>query len=169
MKPSIKFMSVLAIALIASVAASSARAESSTDYPRQFSIQAREIKATHRLNTKCMVSTIDLVVNFATGSDKLTAKGAATVKKVAAIINDPSFRGTHVRIEGYTDSVGKPTKNLDLSQRRALRVMHALVDKYGVPAGMLSAEGMGDANPIATNSTGPGRAMNRRVSFTVVK
>jgi OOP family OmpA-OmpF porin len=167
MKSSSKILSVLALALMAGTILSPVRAQDS-DYPRQFSIEARRIAPSHVLN-RCVTTPtkIDLVVNFDNNSDKLSAKGAEQVKKVAAIINDPSFVGSHVTLDGYTDAIGKDSRNIDLSYRRALMIMHTLVDKYGVPASLLSAQGFGKANPVATNSTPVGRAANRRVSFEV--
>jgi outer membrane protein OmpA-like peptidoglycan-associated protein len=37
--------------------------------------------------------------------------------------------------------------------------------QQGAPAGSLTAEGFGDANPIGDNATRDGRATNRRIEF----
>lgn len=169
MKSASRFLSVMTLTLAAGMVISCARTESVSDFPHQFMIDARKIEATHRLNQcpNTAPTKIDLAVNFDSGSDKLTAAADAQLRKVAAILNDPSFQGSHVTAEGYTDAVGKPSKNTKLSYRRAQAVVHALVEKYGVPASMFSAQGFGAANPVATNSTAAGRAANRRVTFAV--
>jgi outer membrane protein OmpA-like peptidoglycan-associated protein len=167
MKSSSKLLSAAMLALAAG-ALGACNTQTLAEYPRQTEIEARQINATHRVNT-CMVgvSKVDVVVHFPTGSDKLTPKGMAEVAKAASILNAPNFQGSHVTVEGYTDSAGKDSANLDLSYRRAMTVMHALVEQHNVPASMLSAQGFGKANPIATNSTASGRAVNRRVVFAV--
>ncbi|MCX4242174.1 OmpA family protein [Paraliomyxa miuraensis] len=67
-----------------------------------------------------------------------------------------------VVIEGHTDAQGSDAHNLDLSQRRAAAVVQWLTER-GIAASQLSAEGRGEAEPIADNETSAGRALNRRV------
>ncbi len=171
MKLSSKILSAASLVMAAGMVMSCTMGQTMyNEYPHQSEIQAREIHATHQLNTCSMaVSKIDVVVHFPTASDKLSAHGLAEVQKVASIINDPMFRGSHVTVEGYTDAAGKDAANLDLSYRRALTVMHTLVDQFGISSGMLSAQGFGKANPVATNSTAAGRSANRRVVFVVAQ
>jgi outer membrane protein OmpA-like peptidoglycan-associated protein len=69
-------------------------------------------------------------------------------------------------IEGFTDSRGSKSANLDLSLRRAGALRHALIDE-GVFAGRLETRGYGDAHPASTNSTAAGRRMNRRVEIVL--
>jgi outer membrane protein OmpA-like peptidoglycan-associated protein len=173
MKPASKFFAFLAFALIAS-AASSASAEEQAGFPRQHQIQAREIRATHMMNKPCpMPSEMEVFsesvaspVLFASGSDKLTPETKAAVKKVAALLKTPAYQGQHILISGYTDSKGKDASNQRLSYHRALTVMHQLI-KDGVPASQVTAQGFGKENPVATNATAAGRALNRRVTFTI--
>jgi outer membrane protein OmpA-like peptidoglycan-associated protein len=173
MKSASKLMSLASLAVMAGSLVACVSVQSTGEYPRQTQIQARQIDATHRLNTTCPYTLtngkVDVVVHFSTASDKLSAKGNAEVAKAAAIINAPGFQGSHVTVEGFTDAAGKDEKNIDLSYRRAVTVMNALISQYGVPADMLSAQGFGKANPVATNSTAAGRAANRRVIFVVTK
>lgn len=72
------------------------------------------------------------------------------------------------RIEGHTDSKGRETTNLELSQQRADAVKQALVDR-GVPAERMVTEGIGAARPIANNATRAGRRANRRVEVYVIE
>jgi outer membrane protein OmpA-like peptidoglycan-associated protein len=65
-------------------------------------------------------------------------------------------------IEGHTDSSGKASSNLRLSEKRAKVIMDYLVRK-GVNASRLSSKGFGAATPIDSNKTRAGRANNRRV------
>lgn len=69
-----------------------------------------------------------------------------------------------LRIAGYSDNTGRRAINLQLSKQRAEGVRAYLI-KHGVPASALSAEGFGDADPIADNKTIAGRMANRRAEF----
>jgi len=68
------------------------------------------------------------------------------------------------KVIGFTDSTGRPTYNVTLSQNRAQSVLDALIAR-GVAANRLSAEGLGAAQPVGDNATDAGRAQNRRVEI----
>jgi OOP family OmpA-OmpF porin len=72
-----------------------------------------------------------------------------------------------LRVEGHTDTQGKPKHNKKLSQKRAASVMKWLV-KYGVSKKRLTSAGFGQDRPLATNQTEEGRKENRRVEFHIV-
>jgi OOP family OmpA-OmpF porin len=67
-----------------------------------------------------------------------------------------------IQVTGYTDSVGTEEYNRDLSMRRAQAAQEYLVSN-GVDQRRIVLSGMGESNPIASNDTAEGRAMNRRV------
>ncbi|WP_280179778.1 OmpA family protein, partial [Acinetobacter nosocomialis] len=75
--------------------------------------------------------------------------------------------GSEMCIRDSTDSSGDATKNLKLSQDRALAVKNYLVSK-NIPADHLSAEGLGSTKPVADNTSPEGRKKNRRIEFTVL-
>ncbi|MDZ7760709.1 MAG: OmpA family protein [Desulfovermiculus sp.] len=77
--------------------------------------------------------------------------------------------GTDIVIEGHTDSVGPAEYNMRLSEKRAANVKAYLVDKLGIDADRLTAEGYGESRPVADNSTEEGRQKNRRVVGVVFK
>lgn len=103
-------------------------------------------------------------INFRYNSDEIEAASLTPVQKAAAALK--KYPNATVRVAGYTDSLGNPDYNIDLSQRRAKAVAMELV-KEGVPAKNVSFIGYGAANPIATNKTSAGRAQNRRVELEV--
>lgn len=101
-------------------------------------------------------------INFDSDKDVLRADAKPTLEQVKqALAANP---GWHVTIEGYTDSTSTPEHNVDLSQRRADAVV-AYLAAGGIPAGDMTAHGLGDADPVATNDTAMGRAQNRRVEI----
>ena len=70
--------------------------------------------------------------------------------------------GAIIQVTGYTDSVGSEKYNQELSMRRAQAAQDYLVAN-GVDQKRIVLSGMGESNPIASNDTAEGRAMNRRV------
>lgn len=71
-----------------------------------------------------------------------------------------------VSVCGHTDNVGSAEYNKKLSQKRAESVMNYLI-KQGVNKSLLTAVGCGMEEPIASNETEEGRAINRRVEFEI--
>jgi outer membrane protein OmpA-like peptidoglycan-associated protein len=67
-----------------------------------------------------------------------------------------------VELEGYTDSVGDGSYNIQLSQRRAEAVRRFLVER-GVELHRIQSIGLGDIKPSADNTNAKGREQNRRV------
>lgn len=103
-------------------------------------------------------------LQFDTGSANLHPESQEQISNIAAILSAyPSVRMTVV---GYTDNVGSPEQNRQLSQARANAVVVELVRK-GTSAERLTAEGYGERDPVAGNSTEEGRAQNRRVLIRV--
>ncbi len=72
-----------------------------------------------------------------------------------------------MEIGGHTDSQGRETMNLALSQARADAVLEALMARR-LLAASLAAKGYGEAVPIADNATEAGRDANRRIEFTLL-
>jgi chemotaxis protein MotB len=58
------------------------------------------------------------------------------------------------------------TSNLILSQKRADDVTQYMISQ-GVKPSLISAQGFGESNPVASNDTAAGRAQNRRVEITL--
>jgi OOP family OmpA-OmpF porin len=71
-----------------------------------------------------------------------------------------------VTIVGYTDSSGPEQVNQRISEERA-EAIASYLESQGIDRSRMSVSGMGEANPIADNSTPEGRAQNRRVEITV--
>ena len=71
-----------------------------------------------------------------------------------------------IMVEGFTDSTGDESYNLELSQRRADAVRDLLVTE-GVNPTQIRALGFGEGRPIASNATREGRQFNRRVEIRI--
>ncbi len=103
-------------------------------------------------------------VQFVTNSARLLPVSRSTLNRAVRTLKaNPDI---NAEVAGYTDSTGKASYNLELSQRRAEAVRQYLV-RYGIDATRLSARGYGEADPIASNRTAAGRAQNRRVELRI--
>ena len=71
-----------------------------------------------------------------------------------------------ITIEGFTDSLGTDAYNRELSQRRAEAVRDFLVQN-GIDGNRITARGLGEAYPVASNATEAGRQQNRRVNIVI--
>ena len=103
-------------------------------------------------------------VTFATDSASVRPDLAAEIRSIAA--NLVSYPNSTIRVIGHTDNTGTAAYNFDLSQRRAVAVADILAGA-GVPGARLSAVGIGEDRPIASNTTEAGRAQNRRVEIII--
>lgn len=102
-------------------------------------------------------------IYFDTGKDTLKPESDAALAQVAALLR--AQPGLKLLVVGHTDDQGNAAANMSLSQRRAQRVRDALVQRYGIAAARLTAQGAGSLSPVASNATEAGRAQNRRVEL----
>ena len=100
--------------------------------------------------------------------DKATIRSESeeTLQAIADIMKE--YDNTVFHIGGHTDSTGSDSYNEKLSKERAESVRQFLISA-GIPANRLTAEGYGEARPIATNNTAKGRQENRRVEISLDK
>lgn len=103
---------------------------------------------------------------FDTGKATLQPESQEQLSNIAAIMR--AYPGVKIHIGGFTDNVGDPQQNVELSQNRADNVMAALT-VFGVDPARMDAEGYGQKHPIADNSSEQGRQKNRRISMRVTE
>lgn len=108
---------------------------------------------------------VDLTITFDTDSDRILGPARAQVLEIANALKSRQLKARRILIEGHTDAVGADDYNLDLSYRRAISVLRTLTESYGIPAARLKVKGFGETQPVATNDTSTGRALNRRVTL----
>ncbi|WJF89529.1 OmpA family protein [Paraburkholderia bonniea] len=99
-------------------------------------------------------------VTFDTDSYAIKPSFAPVLDQVAqTLVQNPEVTA---QVVGHTDSTGQPAHNQTLSVNRAQSVTNYLAQR-GIAAQRLSAQGVGQTQPVADNSTEAGRAQNRRV------
>lgn len=109
-----------------------------------------------------------LVIDFARGSRHLPVPAQAALVQLGTLQKRCSSEGAAFRLDAkvFTDSLGEPSANLLLSQKRAESIRGALI-QAGIPGTQVSVTGFGDTQPVATDLTARGRFANRRVVFSV--
>jgi outer membrane protein OmpA-like peptidoglycan-associated protein len=128
------------------------------DLEKRFAeLQAKQTKRGFELTLN------DVLFEF----DKANLKPGATrsLTNVAQFLRENAER--QITIEGYTDNVGSDAYNRELSQRRADSVRDFLVQS-GISADRITARGLGEEYPVASNDTQAGRQQNRRVQIIIV-
>jgi outer membrane protein OmpA-like peptidoglycan-associated protein len=126
-------------------------------------LQAQLAELQAQQTDRGMVLTLGDVL-FDTGRAELKDGALRTVDQLVAFLKDNPERT--LAIEGYTDSVGSEVYNRGLSLQRADAVKAALTQR-GVDAGRITTQGLGEASPVASNTTAEGRQRNRRVEIVI--
>jgi len=101
-------------------------------------------------------------VTFATGSSNISADFYRVLDSVALVLNE--FEKTYIDVAGHTDNTGSAELNQRLSEARASSVARYLQSQK-VVAQRFVTTGHGFRQPIASNDTPEGRALNRRVEI----
>lgn len=100
-------------------------------------------------------------LDFDSGTSTLGAGPFAALAALTELLKEqPDLR---IALVGHSDTVGRLDTNIALSRERARAVRARLIERYGVDAARLDAEGVGYLAPLTRNSTGDGREKNRRV------
>lgn len=105
-------------------------------------------------------------VFFDTDKYELKPASKTELNKLTKLLNDnPAIR---IEVSGHTDNQGTTADNVVLSKNRAKAVYDYLV-RAGIAPERLAYKGYGESQPVSTNDTEEGRALNRRTEFKVVE
>jgi len=105
----------------------------------------------------------DLSVVFATGSADLTPEATQTLDQLGQALTSNQVASDRFRIEGHTDTVGRPDANMVLSQQRADAVVSYLEAKFNIPSSRLEAIGVGENDLAVQTPDQTPELRNRRV------
>jgi outer membrane protein OmpA-like peptidoglycan-associated protein len=110
---------------------------------------------------------------FDTGKDTIKPESFPLLDQIAGLLSSQP-RIKRVMIEGHTDDVGDPAKNLDLSKRRAAAVVKYL-SEHGIDPARLTSDGFGSTQPLInpkglpTAQATEARSKNRRVEMKILE
>jgi outer membrane protein OmpA-like peptidoglycan-associated protein len=100
---------------------------------------------------------------FDVGSDRIRGESTPTLKQIGEMLAEhPELK---LAIEGHTDNTGTPAANMTLSTKRAQAIVQYLAGTLHIAADRLTARGLGQTKPAASNDTAEGRQSNRRVEL----
>ncbi|MCT7493849.1 TolC family outer membrane protein [Aliarcobacter cryaerophilus] len=128
------------------------------------------------VNEKGCANTINLQVLFENDSDKVIGSSLEKVKAFANyLLENKDFEAnitghaSQSSNESNKNSYKNSAKyNLELSLKRAEAIKNILVQN-GVPSSRITATGKGFEEPIMSNDTEEGRAINRRIEAVLIK
>lgn len=134
-------------------------------------IERGDIKITQAVD-RLSVNMVEKIL-FDSGRAEIKKDGLAVLQRVGDILKKVTDK--QIRVEGYTDNVqigarirNRYPTNWELSTARATNVVRYLQDKAGISPSLLSASGLADNKPVASNDTPEGRAQNRRIEIVLL-
>jgi len=139
-------------------------AQAALDRARAKEMEDQLAELNAKKTDRGMVLTLGDVL-FATGKAKLNPRANSSLDKLVTFLQANPDRS--ISIEGHTDSTGADQYNQVLSERRAIAVKNALVEK-GIDLNRVSARGFGETVPVASNDTPLGKQQNRRVEIVIL-
>jgi len=106
---------------------------------------------------------------FPSGSAELTAAARKIMEEIAGVSSDGNGK---ITVSGHTDDVplifgSQFRDNWDLAAARSASVVQALEETGKVPGGRMEAVSYGESQPIESNDTAAGRALNRRIEIEI--
>lgn len=120
-----------------------------------------------------IIMTFKDVLLFETGKAVLKPAAVPVLSQLGTHLGNYMKDGYKMKFEGHTDNVPIHTaqfpSNWELSSARAIAVAKFFIDEMSFSPEGISAEGYGEYEPVADNSTPEGRAQNRRVEIKLTK
>jgi outer membrane protein OmpA-like peptidoglycan-associated protein len=117
------------------------------------------------------IGAIGSTLNFQLNGSVLFETGKSTLNTdktdLLKIAGEIKKTGGKVIVEGYTDNVGSPESNLNLSKERAETVKKFFIDSCKIDSSIIITNAYGEDNPTADNNTPKGRQKNRRVEIVL--
>lgn len=104
-------------------------------------------------------------IYFKFDSAELTETSDEGITAIFNYLN--SYPETDIMLEGHTDDMGNEDYNMTLSKERAESVKEALIER-GISAERIKTKGCGSSQPLFPNNFDELRALNRRVSMSLM-
>ncbi|HLZ96704.1 MAG TPA: OmpA family protein [Steroidobacteraceae bacterium] len=135
--------------------------DQATEQSARLQAEVDQLKATP--TPRGLVLTLGDVL-FDTGKAKLNSGSSRKLDQLAQFLTEHPER--RVQVDGFTDSVGSDSYNLELSQQRADAVKSSLISR-GIDPSRIGSQGYGKGFPVANNVDSGGRQLNRRVEVVI--
>ncbi len=100
---------------------------------------------------------------FGKGGTRLLSSSLSEISRYAQkLVDDPDLK---ILVIGHTDDIGSTEYNQKLSESRAKVIYEEMLKHPGVKSEQLSYKGMGEADPLYSNTTPENRRANNRIQF----
>ncbi|MDR0749244.1 MAG: OmpA family protein [Tannerellaceae bacterium] len=109
--------------------------------------------------------TFDSGILFATNSSSVSDASKSALRNFSVSLKQNP--DTYIKVIGHTDNTGRVDYNQTLSEKRARSVYDYLMNQ-GISNDRMTYEGKGIHEPVASNATDEGRALNRRVEIMIM-
>ncbi|MER3492686.1 MAG: hypothetical protein C4323_10335 [Mastigocladus sp. ERB_26_2] len=125
-------------------------------------------------NKDLTIITLPVDILFDSGKEQVRPKAEKALAQVSHLITN-HYPNTWLQILGHTDSLGSEGGNLKLSEQQALAVQRWLSQKGGIHISLITKQGYGETQPIASNNNSDGsdnpagRQNNRRIEIVIQK
>jgi len=136
--------------------------------PEYMSGALFDVVATEKVVTTSQQRIGDVVVEnilFDFDKTEFTKADLAELDELGAFLT--KHPSAYAALAGYTDNVGSEEYNEHLSRARTEEVANYLMTKHGIDKSRLVLHWYGSDNPVASNATDEGRALNRRVESVI--
>ncbi len=122
------------------------------------------VAETHRTSTGMVIVLPNSIFRFDFDKADLNTHNRELLSRIAGILL--ASKGYGLSVFGYTDDIGSPEYNQQLSVRRAESVKDYLV-QAGVDPAIVNVKGYGKTSPLLDGNSNDVRAKNRRVEIAV--
>jgi outer membrane protein OmpA-like peptidoglycan-associated protein len=123
-----------------------------------------KVAETRRTEQGVIVTLSSNKIHFDVNSSAVKPDSRQVLVDLAGVLKN--YPEDIILVAGHTDSDGSAEYNLRLSEMRAQSVADILMAN-GVPMESVKAHGFGETQPVASNETVDGKALNRRVELTI--
>jgi outer membrane protein OmpA-like peptidoglycan-associated protein len=147
----------------AAEAAQTARSRADEGYSLAESTRTRLGEFSENIDNYKMVTTQNIL--FAVGKSTLTKESMQMLDDAVGQLQ--ATKNFIMEVQGFTDSTGSASANLELSRKRADAVVRYLTSKHNIPLRRISMLGLGEDDPNADNKSRAGRKQARRVEVRV--
>ncbi len=106
-------------------------------------------------------------IQFEKGKSYLLPASSNELKRIIAIMQ--KYPKMEVLLEGHTDNVGNPNKNMTLSYKRVITVKNYICANGNIAESRVDVKAFGESNPISPNNNEESRMKNRRVEMKITK
>ena len=117
------------------------------------------------LSIPTQIETTKKIIYFKDKTDIITQKSLKTLDNIInMMLKNINLK---VKIIAYTDNLASKRYNKKISLKKATIIKNRFIER-GIDISRISAYGMGEISPIASNNTQEGRAKNRRVEISII-